>query len=543
MNFKFSQENYVQMKATVEKIKSFLGSKKILWLILGIIIAVGIFLRTYHFHDWLRFNMDQGRDAVLISNVVDGSTPIPLIGPKAGGTEFKLGPMPYYFQIISAKLFGNFPDKMAYPDLISSILCIPLLFFFLQKYFTGSLSIALTGLFSLSFYAVLYSRFAWNPNSTPFWTILGLYGIHNIISQKNPHKIFWATITGIAIGVGVQLHTTLLLFFPIITILIFGFLLYQKINLLKYFFIILVISLFLNIPQFINEYKTNGQNIQRFFTGVQMKQDPTKTFIDKTLRNTSCWAGSNVVILSGYELFNSCQINSETDFFDITIFALGVIFLFGGTYLGIRYLKQEQDLDKKYFLAIIFLYIGIAYLTYLPLAYSIDMRFFLMFIFFPLILLGFWTKFLMEKIPKNIAHLSLIPIILLVASNLFFIKNSFADFADFEEGRESKNVLSNVMLKEIECVSNFIIENSSAEKELYISGNKQYLRKSINSINFFVSRSNLKLIVFDESKETKEDAFYLRSSNKRKQILKESNTPIRYDTCGRMLIYRSIQQQ
>src|SRR6266704_2652101 len=86
-----------------------------------IVFSVGIFLRTYHHHDWLRFNADQGRDAEIVSAVVDVTMPIPLLGPKAGGTEFKLGGAFYYFEIAAAKIFGNTPDKMAYPDLLTGI--------------------------------------------------------------------------------------------------------------------------------------------------------------------------------------------------------------------------------------------------------------------------------------------------------------------------------------------------------------------------------------------------------------------------------------
>ncbi|NMC87867.1 MAG: hypothetical protein GYA69_05505, partial [Candidatus Moranbacteria bacterium] len=76
-----------------------------------VFLAAGIFLRTYNFHDWLRFNTDQARDAVVVSDFLEGKTALPLLGPKAGGTDFKLGPIFYYFQIISAKIFGVSPDK------------------------------------------------------------------------------------------------------------------------------------------------------------------------------------------------------------------------------------------------------------------------------------------------------------------------------------------------------------------------------------------------------------------------------------------------
>ena len=74
-------------------------------LILGAVFVAGIFIRTYHYHDWLRMNADQARDAALVSRTVEGIDPLPLLGPKAGGTEFKLGPAFYWFEAASAKVF------------------------------------------------------------------------------------------------------------------------------------------------------------------------------------------------------------------------------------------------------------------------------------------------------------------------------------------------------------------------------------------------------------------------------------------------------
>lgn len=40
-------------------------------IVLFLIIAGAVFLRTYNFNDWLYFKMDQSRDALLINNVVE----------------------------------------------------------------------------------------------------------------------------------------------------------------------------------------------------------------------------------------------------------------------------------------------------------------------------------------------------------------------------------------------------------------------------------------------------------------------------------------
>jgi len=152
--------------------------KKVPWSawILGAILILGIFFRTYEFRDWMEFNPDQARDAILVQNMMENDE-WPMMGPQAGNKVFKVGPMFYYFEIISARLFGGTADKMAYADLLFSIATIFLVYFFFKKFFAEQISLILTFLFSISFFVVTYSRFAFNPNSIPFFTLLFLFSL------------------------------------------------------------------------------------------------------------------------------------------------------------------------------------------------------------------------------------------------------------------------------------------------------------------------------------------------------------------------------
>jgi len=124
--------------------------------------------------DWLFFKMDQARDAYLIKQTLEnGLGWLPLLGPKAGGTHLNLGPAFYYFQYLAAFLFQSaHPAVLAYPDLLFSILSIPLFFLFLKKYFPRDWSMVLAGLYAVCFLGIEYSRFAWNPNSLVFFNLL-----------------------------------------------------------------------------------------------------------------------------------------------------------------------------------------------------------------------------------------------------------------------------------------------------------------------------------------------------------------------------------
>ncbi|MBD3300315.1 MAG: hypothetical protein GF347_03105, partial [Candidatus Moranbacteria bacterium] len=136
----------------------------------------GAFLRFYKFKTNLFFELDQSRDYRIVYEVLEnGLKELPLLGPRAGGTFFRLGPIYNYFQIAIAAVFGLSPVIIALPDLFFSILTIPLLFLFLRLYFPKEISLITTFLFSISLFAIEFSRFAWNPNSVPFFTLMCFY--------------------------------------------------------------------------------------------------------------------------------------------------------------------------------------------------------------------------------------------------------------------------------------------------------------------------------------------------------------------------------
>lgn len=502
------------------------------WILLAIIF-VGIFLRFYNFHDWLRFNADQGRDAEVVSEFLNGKTPLPLLGPKAGGTEFRLGPAFYYFQIASAKIFGDYPDKMAYPDLFSAVLCIPLLFLFLRKYFEKNSSLLMTAIFAVSSYAIYFSRFAWNPNSTPFWTMLTLYAIHEVISQKNNRKLLWSAVAGIAIGIGVQMHTTLLLFLPITAIIVFGYFAFKNIKFLKYFFIVLVVSLFLNIPQIIYEYQHHGENILAFFEGAKNKQEKI-SFVEKIIRSSICWVQGNVDIISGYEISDTCEFKPGKNKDDLVVFIFGMLFVFGGTILGLRYLKKESNPDKKYFLAIVFVYVATAYVMFILIAFELSMRFYLILMFLPFLLLGFWWKFIKEKIKYRPIVLMIFICLLLIFSNFYFLYKYFNELKSYAGKGGPIDIM---ILSDMEEFAKFIVSNSEGISRVYIDGNKEFTFKAYNSIAYLVKRSGVNLVMTEKGETLPERYFYVSREEKKKELLNDNTIEIiQYKTRGKFTI-------
>ncbi|MEK9176282.1 MAG: hypothetical protein AAB520_02445, partial [Patescibacteria group bacterium] len=67
------------------------------WEVLSItgIILLGAFLRLYKIKDYIVFLGDEGRDALVVYNILHGN--LTLLGPTSAVGGFLLGPIYYYF--------------------------------------------------------------------------------------------------------------------------------------------------------------------------------------------------------------------------------------------------------------------------------------------------------------------------------------------------------------------------------------------------------------------------------------------------------------
>src|SRR3990167_4864482 len=60
-----------------------------------LILLVGLFLRLYKIRDYVIFLGDEGRDALVVYNILHGD--LTLLGPTSSVGGFFLGPIYYYF--------------------------------------------------------------------------------------------------------------------------------------------------------------------------------------------------------------------------------------------------------------------------------------------------------------------------------------------------------------------------------------------------------------------------------------------------------------
>jgi 4-amino-4-deoxy-L-arabinose transferase-like glycosyltransferase len=483
--------------------------------ILFAIFFVGIFLRTYNFHDWMRFEGDQSRDAAVADNVLSGKAVWPLLGPHMNHTTFKLGAIYYYFQIISAKIFGNTPESVAYPDLLFSILSIPLLFFFLKRYFSENLSLSITGLYSFSFFAIKYSRFAWNINPIPFFVILFLLALLEFLLNKEKTRWIWIASLGIAIGVGYQLHAILLFLLPTTTLVVFLIIMKGKWaskNLWLKWATVVVVFLVLNTGQIISEMKNNFNNSRTLVRLVyhQIFETPN-TMITDFKEAAVCHIETNTLMLTSYGDQENCDFSYSKLFSDkagkylkiimknqteTVIFMLGLIFSVFGYGSMYYHFKKEKDREKKYFLGLVLLYSGISFFILMMVGNLLRPRYFIHTVFIPLMFVGFLLMYLSKRFPGRKNWITFLTVLIILIANLISI---YAETKELVEKRRSE--ARYVVLGEAEAIIDYISSKSENKNEIYISGSPGYIWEFYNPLRYIASKKGIKLIQTEHRNE------------------------------------------
>lgn len=200
---------------TYHKVESFFKDNKKESLILISILILASFLRLYRIRSHLIFLGDEGRDALIVRRMLVEHK-FTFLGPTASVGGFYLGPIYYYFMALPLWLSGFDPVGPAVMVALFGILTVFFLWLFLRN-----LNPRLA-LFSAFFYAIFHtpvywSRFSWNPNPTPFFTILFIYFLSQGFNLKEKKFFF---LSGCSLGVLFQLHYLTLCLVPILILTI-----------------------------------------------------------------------------------------------------------------------------------------------------------------------------------------------------------------------------------------------------------------------------------------------------------------------------------
>lgn len=423
------------------------------------IVLIGLALRTYHFSDWIHFELDQARDARVVDRALEGDVlDLPLLGPKAGGTFLRLGPGFYWLEYVGALVFGGSVVGGAAMVALFSLLAIPLFYLMTKRLFPPAFTLALTLLFATSAFLVLYGRFAWNPNFIPFFTLLGFYALLRAVDHEESKKGWWLVLSAFALGMATHMHFLAFLALPTIAVL---FLLFRRPRIaLKFWAGALVVVFLLYLPMMLNEVATGGLNTEEFIGALSEKSTKEDhSLIEKTLRDASEFGLHAIVVLTGFEratfpVFvweggvlgyacdSKCDLGKWYGLAGVLLLGLSVLLL---TW---RFFRGEAG-HRRDVLLLMLLWFSVTFVLFLPLSYGIAPRFFLLNAPLFFLLLGLLAQGVGQLVflgRSGGRHVAVGLILLCVALNLHFLSNRFDELG--RAGSEAVKSAPDRILKE-----------------------------------------------------------------------------------------------
>src|SRR5260221_10351619 len=170
-------------------------------ILLFFILLIAAFMRLYKIADYLTFLGDEGRDALVVYNILHGH--LTLLGPTASVGGFFLGPIYYYFMAPAMFFAGYSPVGPAVMIAIFGVITVWLVYVIGSKFFNTTAGLIAAGLYAIAPVVILYSRSSWNPNLMPLITLLMFFVLYKAI-EKNRGWLY--ILTGILYGIAMQLH-------------------------------------------------------------------------------------------------------------------------------------------------------------------------------------------------------------------------------------------------------------------------------------------------------------------------------------------------
>ncbi len=181
-----------------------------------IILLLAAFLRLYQIEGYMTFLGDEGRDALVVKDILINHHLVTL-GPPTSIGNIYLGPL-YYYMMAAAMWLGNMnPVAAAVMDALIGVAAVYLVYYLTKTFFDQTSGLVAAWLYSISPINIIYSHSSWNPNPAPFFSLLSMIFYHRFHQTR---KLKWVILTGLMVGATVQMH-----YLALILLIIYGALL------------------------------------------------------------------------------------------------------------------------------------------------------------------------------------------------------------------------------------------------------------------------------------------------------------------------------
>jgi 4-amino-4-deoxy-L-arabinose transferase-like glycosyltransferase len=174
-----------------------------------IILAAG-FLRLYHLAGLSCFTYDQARDALYIKRMIVDHK-FRLIGTQSSIPGLYTPPFYYYLMAPFLWLFGLDPTGIDFATALMGVLTVVLIYCLLRQIeCSWRVSALVSALYAFQPAIVYQSRFAWNPNTIPFFVVLAIFSFFKILADKE--KLVFYFLLFFSLGVVINLHYSGIIF-------------------------------------------------------------------------------------------------------------------------------------------------------------------------------------------------------------------------------------------------------------------------------------------------------------------------------------------
>ena len=165
------------------------------------ILLMAAFLRLYKISDYMTFLGDEGRDVLVVYNILHGK--LTLLGPTSSVGGFFLGPIYYYFMAPFLWIFQYDPVGPAVMVALFGVVTVWLVYTVGSEFFNKQTGFIAAFLYAIAPIIIAYSRSSWNPNLMPFFSLLTMYTLYKAVRQKS---MVLFLLCGILFGIDMQLH-------------------------------------------------------------------------------------------------------------------------------------------------------------------------------------------------------------------------------------------------------------------------------------------------------------------------------------------------
>jgi 4-amino-4-deoxy-L-arabinose transferase-like glycosyltransferase len=179
-------------------------TKNLTGFFLILIFLIAAFLRLWGVWRLDFFTYDQARDALFIKRIIVDHK-LRLIGTQTSIPGVYTPPLYYYLMIPALAVFRLNPVGLDFATAVLNLLGIFVLYLCLLRLtMSEPISLIFSALYAFQPIIVRQSRFAWNPNMMPFFTLLTIWALIEIFNNKA--NLFAYLVLFFSLGMNINLH-------------------------------------------------------------------------------------------------------------------------------------------------------------------------------------------------------------------------------------------------------------------------------------------------------------------------------------------------